>query len=274
MVEPSQERVGWIRGRKHPIRLDRIDELAWRAAEETWLAGLMENTRPTSGPLWPDEYREQSAEAAYHWLTECWVTDNEADQLQELVPSKSFVREFSREWFESFRDRRPMIVEKSRRLMVSWICMGLETWQLGLSRGSSMIIDQTEDNAKEHLWRAHFALSELEQRRPDMKLSGHEFRGSGLMYQISHLVLPNGSVMTVGHQNAGAAQGKGKTIIRLEEISKYRNPSAFWGQALIVTQGKGDGAGGWVYGIANSSPHEDWRNIKCKASARKLLNLE
>lgn len=213
------------------------------------------------GCIWPAPYDEDSADAAYRFITECWWTDNEADQKIALVPDKPFVLEFVTEWVNAFHSRQPLVVEKTRRMIVSWISRGLETWVMGMQRGSWIIIDQTHTNAAEHLWRIHFALEQLRDRRPEMGISHRTF-GSVDKKEPTHILLPNGSTITQSHQEAGSAQGKGKTGITLEEISKYAAPSAFWGQAVIVTQGEGSSLGGWVCGIANASPNPDWQLIK------------
>jgi hypothetical protein len=224
--------------------------------------------------LWPAPYDEDSADAAFRFITECWWTLNEADQVVSLVPAKPYVKELCSEWHGAFTRRQALLIEKSRRLIVSWICRGLETWQMGLGRGEAHIVDQTHENSAEHLWRVHFALGQLRERRPEFGLGKHEVRGSPAAKQATHVILPNGSLMTQGHQDAISEQGKGKTIVTLEEISKYRSPAAFWGQALIVTQGAAAGRGGWVCGIANASPISEWQEIKSFVSAREMLGLE
>lgn len=228
----------------------------------------------TSRPLWPAPYDQDTAEAGYRWLTECWWTLNEADQSVCLIPCKRFVREFVEEWHRAFSDRQPFVCEKARRMVVSWMCRGLETWQMGLKRGEWLIVDQTHANAAEHLWRVHFCLEQLRDRRPDLGIPKHETRGSIVTKEPTHVILANGSILTQAHQEAGAAQGKGKTGVTLEEVSKYRNPAAFWSQAIIVTQGSAAGKGGWVSGICNASPNVSWHEIKGGVRAREVLGLE
>ena len=86
--------------------------------------------------------------------------------------------------------------------------------------------------------------------------------------------LANGSLLTIAHQKAGAEQGKGKTDVILEELSRYRDPAGFWGQARIVTQGAAGGPGGWVCAICNASPNTAWHAIKEGVEARKLLGID
>jgi hypothetical protein len=227
-----------------------------------------------SAPLWPAPYGEDTAEAGFRFLTECWWTLNEADQRVDLIPAEEYIEQAVHEWHGALQRRQPYILEKSRRLAMSWVFRGLETWQMGLKRGESIIIDQTHANAGEHLWRVHFSLTELYDRRPDLKIPRHEHRGAVITKEPTHVILPNGSIMTQGHQDAGATQGKGKTIVTLEEVSKYRNPSAFWSQAIIVTQGAAQGKGGWVNGICNASPNAEWHEIKGNVKAREVLGFD
>lgn len=106
--------------------------------------------------LWPSPYDEDTGEAAFRFITECWWTLNEADQKIDLVPAKPYVEALCHEWHGAFARRQAMLIEKSRRLTVSWICRGLETWQMGLAKGETHIVDQTHENSAEHLWRIHY----------------------------------------------------------------------------------------------------------------------
>jgi hypothetical protein len=225
-------------------------------------------------PIWPHPYNHNDAQAGLRFLTECWYTFNEADQEMALVPNKEYIREFAYHWFESRSLRQPLVIEKSRRLLISWICRGLETWQLGIKRGELVIVDQTERNAAEHLWRVDFALKELRSRHPKLGIPEHQSRGTLIGRGCTMVQLANGSLMTIAHQRAGAEQGKGKTDVILEELSRYRDPAGFWGQARIVTQGAAGGPGGWVCAICNASPNTAWRSIKEGVEARKLLGIE
>jgi hypothetical protein len=226
------------------------------------------------GPLWPEQYCDLTPATAFRWLTECWWTLDEAAMRVALVPQKEYIECFCYEWVTSFALRQPLIIEKSRRLVISWACRGLETWVCGLNRAEWLIVDQTHTNAAEHLWRCHFGLQELRQRRPKLNIPAYETRGAVLTKEPTHVILANGSILSQIHQDAGTSQGKGKTGITLEEISKYGSPSAFWNQAKIVTQGPPGELGGWLCGIANADPDPDWHAIKGKNSARKMLGLE
>lgn len=224
--------------------------------------------------IWPSRYMGDDSDSAFRFLTECWWTDNDADGTIDLVPPLEFVGDYCQLWTECFNSRQALIMEKSRRMIVSWMARGLETWTMGKARGSWLLIDQTHNSAAEHLWRCHFGLEKLRERKPDINIPAYETRGGLLTKEPTHIILANGSILTQGHQDSDSAQGKGKTGITLEEISKYRNPSAYWAQALLVTQGSSKGLGGWINGIANASPNADWHNIKGKINGRQFLGIE
>lgn len=245
------------------------------------MAELLRRKKTSSGVLWPTRYADLTGDCAFRFLTERWYTLNEADQTVGRIPAKDYVEWLCHLWVDSFAAREPLVLEKSRRLVVSWCARGLETWAMGISRGEWLIVDQTHENSAEHLWRIHFALEQMRDRHPEMKLLPHDARGAVLVKSPTHVILPNGSIFTQAHQDAGATQGKGKTGITLEELSKYRGASAFWAQAKIVTMGQAGKGGGWINGICNSSPNPDWHKIKGAdekgvggASARKLIGLD
>lgn len=241
------------------------------------MKGLLDKYHSEASPqgrcLWPDEYAADDGDTAFKFLTECWWTDNEADSKIELIPADDLTHDFCHLWTYAFNSRAPLIVEKSRRIRVSWMARGLETWTMGKARGQWMIVDQTHSNAAEHLWRCDFSLKQLYERRKNLHLTPHEVRGAVMIKEPTTIILPNGSIMKHGHQDAGASQGKGMTGLTLEEISKYKAASTWWGQALIVTQGSTEGTGGWVNGIANASTNEDWKDIKGKMKPREFLGI-
>lgn len=227
-------------------------------------------------PVWPDTYSDLTGDTAFKFLTECWWTLDEAGQRIALVPPKEYIEKVCHEWVTCFATRKPLVIEKSRRLLLSWVCRGLETWALGIKRGESLIVDQKHENSAEHLWRIHFALQELRRRNPRAMHSPHDARGAIKAKQASHVILPNGSIMTQAHQDAGAMQGQGKTMVVLEELSKYRDPQGYWAQALLITMGAAgeDALGGWVMGIANPTPNPDWSLVKQNVVAREALGFE
>ena len=160
-------------------------------------------------------------------------------------------------------------------MVISWVCRGLETWVMGLDRGSMLLIDQKHENSAEHLWRIHFALEEMSRRRPELQAGEWETYGSVARREVSSLMLPNGSLIRQSHQEAGSEQGKGYTLVVMEELSRYLGASQFWSQAAMVTQGKpGSGTGGWICGIANPVNNPSWEQVKQRMNPRRLLQFD
>lgn len=191
-----------------------------------------------------------------------------------MIPAKPHIEQFTADWLAAFIARAPAIWEKSRRTTISWTARGLETWLMGRSRGTWLIVDQKHENSAAHLWRIHFALGQLGQRRPELAVAPHRAFGRLALGMASAIVLANGSILTESHQDAGAAQGRGRTGVTLEELSKYKDPEGFWGQALIISRGGAGGDGGWVNAIANPSLSPKWRDLKGGVNPRALLGWE
>jgi hypothetical protein len=229
-----------------------------------------------SACLWPPPYDEDTPGAGFKFLTECCWTDNDADQTVELIPAKPYIEVLVREWHGCLSRRQDLVLEKSRRMIASWVFRGLELWQAGLKRGNWLLCDQDYAQSAKHVWRYHWLLAQMRNRHPEMRGLRHEPRGSLRARQLDMVVLPNGSTLSNANQDAGDLQGEGKTAIVLEEFSRYRDPARFWAQAHFLTQGKagkttgpegsGVGAprsqGGWVCAICNASPNDDYRAIK------------
>lgn len=224
--------------------------------------------------IWPDEYAQESAECAWRFVTECWWTyDDEREQIS-LIPPKPYLRQYVSDWLACFQARKAAIFEKSRRTVVSNTTRGLETWLMGLKRRTWLIVDQTHENASGQLWRVHFGLQQLAIRRPELKLPPYRAFGALDRYEATAVALANGSLFTESHQDAGAVQGRGKTGVTLEELSRYRDAAAYWGQAKIISSGGAGSAGGWLCGIANPSMNTSWRELKCGVNPRELLGWE
>ncbi len=208
-------------------------------------------------------YSNDTAETAFRFPDECCWTDNDADQTVELIPAKEYIEVLAREWHACLKGRQDLILEKSRRMIASWVFRGLELWQAGLKRGNWLLCDQDYAQSAKHVWRYHWLLEQIRNRRPDMKLPPWQSRGSLQARQLDVVTLANGSTLANANQEAGDLQGEGKTAIVLEEFSRYRDPARFWAQAHFLTQGKaGSGKGGWVCAICNASPNDDYRAIK------------
>jgi hypothetical protein len=216
--------------------------------------------------LWSERYSDvQNWECAHRFVIECCWTWNEANQRVRLIPDKRYIREVVKEWHRAYISRTPLLLYKSRRMILSWVFRALELWVCGLGRADWMIVDQDYGNASKHTWRYWHYYQELRKRRPEMRLPAAMKYGSVEKKQLDQVILPNGSVMSNSNMEAGKLQGTGMAGITLEELSRYRYPDGVWSQANLMVQGEADeesSGGGWVNGICNASPSIEFRRIK------------
>lgn len=217
-------------------------------------------------PVWPDRYAdERDWKCLRNFCWERLLTYNEADQSIELIPRKDYIEWLIYNWHDSYINKTPTVWEKSRRMIVSWLFRGCELWAMGLRRGNAIVCDQDYDQSAKHCWRYHHYMVEMKRRFEDMRhvnYSTKNARGEVAAYKCDAVLLPNGSIMSNANQDGKALQGEGKSIISLEELSRYKHPASIWAQAKILTQGKAGSRGGFINAITNASPNDEWRSIK------------
>lgn len=202
-------------------------------------------------------------EGAYKFLTECCWTYNEADQSVELIPKMDYIEWVVREWWEGKDLGQAVIIEKSRRLIMSWVLRGLELHMMGLGRTKGVIAGLNYPKAAEHVWRIWWLYEQLRTKRYDMKLDpGEKWGGNPGRMQLDTVMLPNGSTVEKLNQEGESFQGAGFGFVTMEEFSLYKDPEYMMGQAQFVTQGKAGGRGGHVTIVTNASPNAEWRGIK------------
>jgi hypothetical protein len=213
------------------------------------------------GPLWPTQYAKDTPEAAWQFVLSL-RTWNEAEQAPQFFPEKEFLEEYVHEWHDCYRTGRTLIMEKCRRMVISWCARALELHQMGLGRCDQLLVGEDLEAAAKHVWRLKHLYSDLRQRQPDWKLPEH----SELKYEgerkLKSFGLPNGSVCHYANGQAGGIQGDGYRIITLEEFGIYRYAATMLAQAKIVTQGSAGSVGGFVNIITNASVNQDWQRIK------------
>ena len=225
--------------------------------------------------LWPSRYVPDESdivraghphpglEPALRFVTECCWTYNEADGSTELIPDMAYIRWFAHEWLCNRSDGGVLICEKSRRLIMSWVCRALELWSLGLRREKIVICGLNYTKSAEHVWRIAWLYRELAKRRPELGLRGCDTRGGNFGAQeIEQVILPNGSLVENLNQMGQSFQGSGYSGVVMEEFSQYAHPSYMYSQARRVTEGKPGSPGGYVVAITNAWPSLEWKEIK------------
>lgn len=224
-------------------------------------------------PLWPAPYSENNAESAWLFIREL-RTWNEANGLTEHFPEKAYLQEIVKAWHDQKAKGKPLVLEKSRRLVASYLMCALELHSLGCKPGNGLIVHLTNEDAGREVWRIWQMYEDLRSRHPEWKLPKMESYGNELSKVLDVLMFPNGSTVKKSYQKPGALQGEGTTIIRIEEIGRFQHPSGIYAQALTLTEGKPGDIGGLVVAITNASPSEDWRKeVKHGFSAREVAGL-
>lgn len=218
--------------------------------------------------LWPERYASFDAESARLFLTECcWTDDDETGEVA-LIPDLPFVRVLCEAYVETKRAGKPLVIEKSRRLLVSWIVRGLRLWSMGLRRETGVICGLTYPRAAEHVWRVAWLYKQLADRRPSMGLprlkEGENTKGGPMLgKKLDVVILPNGSMVSSLNQEGESFQGSGYTWVDMEEASLYDDFGSMWSQAHTVTSGRADVPGGHIIVITNANgANAAWKERK------------
>jgi hypothetical protein len=237
-------------------------------------ARYSDETEASSRCLWPEPYSEDSPQALLRFVIECCFTYNEADGSVEVIPDKSYVRRIVLKWWECRKTGRPLILEKSRRLIMSWVFRACELWSLGLRPEKGVICGLTYPKAAEHVWRLWWLYDQLGKRRPEFNLAPCTPREGNVGAQmLGQAIFPNASLAESLNQQGESFQGSGYAWVAMEEFSLYMRPEYMYAQALRVTEGKPGQPGGHVSIITNASPNQAWQGIK-KHSAAELRQLD
>jgi hypothetical protein len=229
-----------------------------QAVDEARKRGLVNR-----GPLWPEEFQREDLETLFRFVTECCWTYNEANSGTERIPGPEYVRVACEEWLRCRELGRSLIIEKSRRLVMSWVLRACELWRCGLKAEKGVVCGLTYEKSAEHVWRIWWLYNELRNRRKDWNLDAHVGRGGSEGAQMfDQVILPNGSLIVSLNQAGQSFQGSGYSWVTMEEFSLYKNPEYMWAQARRVTEGKPGTVGGSVVAITNASSNKAWQKLK------------
>lgn len=219
--------------------------------------------------IWPDRWAGGDYRAAFRFLTECCYTWNEANGLIERIPAHEYIEYVAYQWVLSRDNGEDLIIEKSRRLAMSWVVSGLELWSMGHRLETRVLCGLDYRASGKHVWRLHHLHKQLAKRRPmfpahfELPMAiGRE--GNEQAREFRMVMLPNGSTIEALNQDGGEFQGDGYTGVRMEEFSQYDHPGYMWAQAHYVTMGIPGKTGGNVVAVCNAWPNEEWQEIKAE----------
>lgn len=208
----------------------------------------------------------------------CWrfildlKTWNEANESFEPFPAEKYLEDLVHEAYECRASGEPIIIEKARRLLVSYLFCAIELFWLGVKRRNHLISHLVNENAEKELWRIWQLHESYRAKYPNVKpILTH---GNVNAKKLERLMFPNGSTVERHYDDGSALRGTGVSYVRMEEASYYRHPSATYGQAKILLQGKPGEPGGLIVMINNSSPSKDWQSIKENIDMREFLEIE
>ncbi len=212
--------------------------------------------------LWPVGMRKLTT-ADFHRFAEHAATWNEADKQVQPYPDLDFLRELDHWWLKCYREGRALIIEKSRRMVVSWRLRLLELYVMGLGRMDTAIVNNDRSDAAKHCWRYQHLYEHIQKHNKDWKLPDLEVHRERGQFQVQEIVFPNMSRAGIINADETSFPGEGYGVVVCEELSRYRHSGEVWAQARIVTQGSAQSKGGFLSAVTNTSGENvEWQEIK------------
>jgi len=207
------------------------------------------------------------ADTLYRFLTTHCFTFNEANSVTEVLPDKEYIQWYCHIWRENAVGGEAIIIQKSRRLIMSWVETALELFLMGAMPSSGVVCGLNYSKASEHVWRFYHYASEMVKRFPGLLPEGSDpskwTRGGNVATKkIDSFMLPNGSIVNGLNQEGQSFQGSGYTFVRTEELSQYRYVNYFFAQSKIVCQGKPGERGGFRVHVTNAYPNVEYKLLK------------
>ncbi len=252
--EPEEERDISIPGDDIDGFVDALPE-----ADLDRLAELL--LTETDDPIWPPEFAEDTPEAAWAFVQECWTWD-EAGKKERRMATYGAVRKAVYAWHRTRESGQILIVEKSRRLVFSWLFCILDVWDAGLGKCNIVQGGKTDAKAEDFVWRCWYVYDRLRAYHSDWSLPPIMFWGNTKAERLTRVALANGSIIEPLNSDAEAFRGSGYTRVKLEELSSYRNVGPVISQAKAVTMGVAGERGGHIVAICNSAVAKQWKELK------------
>ena len=212
--------------------------------------------------LWPAPYSEDSPDGLIAFLTECcWTLDEETSEISQ-IPDLPHVRFFGDVWHLSRATGKTLLIEKSRRILVSWILSACELWSMGLKQEGRVVSGLNYAKTSQQVWRTAWLYRQARHRKFSKLRDCTPRGGSYTAQDVRSVILPNGSMIQGLNQESDTFQGSGYAGIRLEELSHFDHVGAMLGQSYIITHGRADAIGGHVVGVCNAFPEQEWQEAK------------
>ncbi|MBX3117859.1 MAG: hypothetical protein KF784_02255 [Fimbriimonadaceae bacterium] len=256
-----------VEGKTPAERMRAFDQLRRVGFDDEKLRAVKAETEAAAGELekpiclWPEPYCEPCFESAWGFLCEL-QTWNEAAGEEQDFPQFDYLREFAREWWDACEAGRMLVVEKSRRMVVTWADRGLTLYRLGLRRTDWLLAGEDFEKAAAHVWRLRHYYENLQRRRPEWGLPDcFSLRYEGSRY-LKQFGLTNGSICKAINSDPEGVRGDGVAGVTFEEASSYRELCSMVAQAKIITRNAAGQRNGFVCLIANASLSPDWQTVK------------
>jgi len=212
--------------------------------------------------LWPDEFATDSLESLKRFLFTATWTWNEASKKTQQMPRLPHIEAFAEEWFYTRQHGIPLVVEKSRRLVISWTARACRLWSMGLTQEDNIVAGLTYVKSAKHVWRCWHIYDEMRKRFPSWNLPPAQPYGSLPARQLDRIVFANGSKIEQCNEETKSIQGDGYTGVDVEELSMMKLPESVFSQGMLVTEGPPGEIGGHFVSITNASTNLDWQAIK------------
>lgn len=238
-----------------------FDRLPETREEKLLVLELLKRQERESGSIWQSRFLSLDADTAWDFALRCKTWNEAAGEVQYL-PEKEYLREITVAWVNALQTGEPLVIEKCRRMVVSWLLRILEMWRMGVSRFDHVLCGIDYEAAASHCWRYSQVYGELKRENPFWKLPEPKIiRAKGDKF-LDSFGFPNGSLTVTHNQEGGGLQGEGKGAITFEELSRYRYPASIWAQGKILTSGAAGGKRGALIAVTNAGMNDEWQAIK------------
>lgn len=216
---------------------------------------------PSDPCLWPAHFPDTPEGAKAFIFGHVWTYEETSGRTMQ-IPDHEYLAGVIDEWYATKISGDPLIIEKSRRLVASWLLCALDVWDAGHRKGTFVQGGIDYDKASDFVWRCFFIYEELRVRNKDWHLPKPSTWGNDAKRRLDMLAFPNGSIIEPLNSNGESFRGSGYTRVKLEELSAYMYIATVFSQAKAVTQGPPGVVGGHIVIVCNASVKEEWQAMK------------